>query len=260
MPVDTPLHSSFLPIALDASMEPFRVDGTLAVRSLVRELFEARALVMLYAAEDPDTFVVTCIASLEADAMEVDVTAGDVDTIQSLLRAPFVTVVGVAGSVTIQFRLDDVEITNGPADAGGGRGSVVLSAAVPSRGWRVQRRNTFRVSPPLTDEAGVAVPRRGGGEVRARLTDLSVGGLALLWDEGADPPEPGATLQHCRIEARTIAPIPCDLRIVRVDRPQPDQAAQVSCEFRAMPQTVSRFLQMYVMDIEKRARAVARRT
>jgi hypothetical protein len=51
MPADTPSHSSFLPIALDASMEPFRVDGTLAVRALVRELYEARALVMLYAAE-----------------------------------------------------------------------------------------------------------------------------------------------------------------------------------------------------------------
>lgn len=259
MPLDTP-HSSFLPIALDVSMEPFRVDGTLAVRALVRELYQAHSLVMLYAAEDPDTFVVTCIQSLEADTLEVDVTSGDVDTVESLLRAPFVTVVGVAGSVTIQFRLDDVELTNAPADGVGAGGSVVLSAAVPSRGWRVQRRNAFRVSPPLTDHAVVAVPRPDGGEVRPRLTDLSVGGLALLWDEAGVAPDMGATLQHCRIEARSIAPIPCDLRIVRVDQAQADQPAQVSCEFRSMPQTVSRFLQMYVMDIEKRARSVARPT
>jgi c-di-GMP-binding flagellar brake protein YcgR len=260
MPVDTPSHSSFLPMPLDASMEPFRVDGTLAVRALVRELVNARALVMLYAGEDPDTFIVTCIQSLEADAMEIDVTAGDADLVKSLLQAPFVTVVGVAGSVTIQFRLDDMELTNLPADGADGLGSAVLTAAVPSRGWRVQRRNTFRVSPPLKDHAVVAVPLPDDGEVRGRLTDLSVGGLSLLWADATEQPEPGATLRHCRIEANGIAPIPCDLRIVRVDRPDPDQPAQVSCEFHAMPQTVSRFLQMYVMDIEKRARAAARRT
>jgi c-di-GMP-binding flagellar brake protein YcgR len=112
--------------------------------------------------------------------LEVDVTAGGRGTIQSLLQAPFVTVVGVSGSVTIQFRLDDVEITTTcPPTVPVGQASVVLSAAVPSRGWRVQRRNTFGSRHPAIDEAGVAVPRPGGGEVRTRLTDLSVGGLAL---------------------------------------------------------------------------------
>jgi c-di-GMP-binding flagellar brake protein YcgR len=86
------------------------------------------------------------------------------------------------------------------------------------------------------------------------LTDLSVGGLSALWQSDKPEPELGSTLRHCRIEATGIAAIPCDLRVVRVDRENDAATAQLSCEFYAMPEAVARFVQLYVMDIEKRAR------
>ena len=113
--MNTP-NSSFLPLPPDETIEPFRVEGTMAVRALVRELIGAGALVTLYAGDDPDSFIVS------------------------------------------------------------------------------------------------------------------------------------------RIEADGIAPIPCDLRVVRVETTDDGQPPVLSCEFEAMPQTVSRFVQLYVMDIEKRAR------
>ena len=98
----------------------------------------------------------------------------------------------------------------------------------------------------------------GDVEVGIPLTDLSGGGLAVLWQTGGAAPELGTTLRHCRIDANGIAPIPCDLRVVRVDHPTGSGHAHVSCEFYAMPQTVSRLVQLYVMDIEKRARRALR--
>lgn len=254
--MDTTLHSSFLPLQLGESTEPFRVDGTMAVRALVRELIGARALITLYAAEDPDHFIVTRILALEADSIEVDF-SGDLDCRQALLRAPYLTVVGVPGSVKIQFRLSDVELAH-PADGTGKGSGGILTAPVPSRGWRVQRRNAFRVKPPLTDQASVTVRVAGGAEFKGRLTDLSVGGATVLWQTGGAQPELGTTLRHCRINANDVAPIPCDLRVLRVDHPAGSGTVQVSCEFHAMPQAVSRFVQLYVMDIEKRARRALR--
>jgi len=249
-------HSSFLPLPPDEALEPFRVQGTMAVRALVRELLAARALVAVFAADDPDVFIVTRILSLEADSLELDFD-GEADRRQALLDAPYLTVVGAPGSVKIQFRLENVEAVPVPGKAGR-PGSLLVSANVPSEGWRVQRRNAFRVQPPVEDQATVAIRLPGKGEHTGALTDLSVGGLAILWPL-EDTPELGSRLRHCRIEAEGIAPIPCDLRVVRVDATEAGQRAAVSCEFEDMPHTVARFVQLYVMDIEKRARKTLQR-
>ena len=132
-----------------------------------------------------------------------------------------------------------------------------LSAAVPSLGWRIQRRNTFRVTPLARDKARVLVRLPQAQEVTCRLADLSVGGLALLCKSSNPPPELGTVLMHCRIEAANIDPIPCDLRVVKVQPSDADdRVLLVRCEFLAMPQSVSRFVQVYVIDIERRARPV----
>ena len=110
-------HASFLPLPPDEAIEPFRVEGTMAVRSLVRELLATRALVALFAADDPDVFIVTRILSLEADSLELEFD-GDADRRQALLDAPYLTVVGVPGSVKIQFRLENVEAVQVPGKSG----------------------------------------------------------------------------------------------------------------------------------------------
>ncbi len=256
--MDPSPHSSYLPLQPSETTEAFRIDGTMAVRSLVRELIGANALVAVYAQEDADTFIVTRILALEADSLELDFT-GDDNRLQDLLRAPYLTVVGVPGSVKIQFRLENVQLERAarrtPASGGPG-GAGTLTAHLPATGWRVQRRNAFRVKPPEEDGATVTFRPSRGAEFKGQLTDLSVGGLAALWPSDAPEPELGSTLRHCRIDAPNIAPIPCDLRVVRVDHAE-GMPARLSCEFYAMPQTVARFVQLYVMDIEKRARLAA---
>lgn len=236
----------------------------MAVRALVRELIGSRTLVTLYAEEDPDVFIVTRIVALDADSLVIEFN-GDEARRQALLQAPFLTVVGVPGPVKIQFRLSEVEVVQRAA-ASGGRGGdsagesraegagAILAAPIPSRGWRVQRRNAFRVQPPPSDHAVVAVRTKGAIEFKTPLTDLSVGGLAAPWPADVAQPELGSTLLHCRIEAHGGVPIPCNLRVVRIDRAADNGEVQMSCEFDAMPQTVARLVQLYVMDIEKRAR------
>lgn len=246
------MNSSFLPLPPNEAIDDFRVAGTMAVRALIRELINARALVTLYAEDDTEVFIVTRILGLEADTLELDV-SGDETRLRLLREAPYLTAVGVAGAVKIQFRLQDVEIEQ-LASRPGRAAAAALAAAVPSEGWRVQRRNAFRVRPPLADQALVALRVPGNGEIRGQLTDLSVGGLAASWNSAGKEPALGVTLRHCRIEAVGIAPIPCDLRVVRVDPAVEGEPAVVSCEFEAMPQAVARRVQLYVMDIEKRAR------
>jgi c-di-GMP-binding flagellar brake protein YcgR len=249
--VDATLHSSFRPLQPDESDE-FLVEGTMAVRSLVRELLGSRSLVVIYAADDLDVFLVTRIVALEADSVEFDFTGGS-EHRDALLAAPFLTVVGTPGPVKIQFRITGAESIPALPSAGPDAGAR-LSAPLPARGWRVQRRNAFRVRPRPEDGARVVVRAADGGELTGRLTDLSAGGLAFEWPPEQAVPELGATLRHCRMEADGHAPIPCELHVVRVDRGEEDPAARISAEFHAMPHEVSRLVQLYVMELEKRAR------
>lgn len=249
-------HSSFLPLPIDDAIEPFRVEGTMAVRSLVRELLASRSLVAIFAADDPDAFIVSRIVSLEADSLELDFD-GDADRRRALLDAPYLTVVGTPGSVKIQFQLRNAEVIQAPTKPGRA-GQHLLTATVPAEGWRIQRRNAFRVQPPAEDQAIVVLRQPGQTELSGALTDVSVGGLAVTWPAD-DPPPLGARLRHCRIEAQGIAPIPCDLRVVRVEAAPGSGRPTLSCEFEGMPHTVSRFVQLYVMDIEKRARKAMQR-
>ena len=254
--MDAALHSSFRPLELDEAAD-FRVEGTMAVRSLVRELLGSRSLVVVYAGDDPDVFLVTRILGLEADTVELDFT-GRIDHREALLAAPWLTVVGAPGPVKIQFKVTEAEVFRPAADAG-----ERLSALLPSEGWRVQRRNAFRVRPLPEDAATVVVRGDDGGESNGPLTDLSAGGLAFEWPAGQPLPELGATLHHCRIESASRAAIPCDLRIVRIDTAGEETAAaapaRISAEFHGMPDEVCRLVQLYVMDIEKRVRATQRR-
>src|SRR5690606_5105298 len=110
----------------------------MAVRALVRELLGSRSLVVLYAADDPDVFLVTRPLALEADTVEFDF-SGRNDHREALLAAPWLTVVGAPGPVKIQFRVTGAEVVR-PADGVDPDGLERLSALLPSEGWRVQRR------------------------------------------------------------------------------------------------------------------------
>ncbi|MGE3925711.1 MAG: flagellar brake protein [Lautropia sp.] len=241
------MQPTFLPLPPEDLTAPFRVDGTMAVRGVVRELLSSTTLITLYAGEDLDRFVITRLLSLEANSIEFD-WSGSADALQALRTAPYLTAIGTSGTVKIQLRLQDFRVVEEPRGAR-------LSAPIPAQAWRVQRRGAFRVHPPEHDQAIVVVRRAGGGETASPLVDLSVGGLSLRQPPaGAKPLELGSTLRHCRIEAIHIAPIPCDLRIVRIRHDDAGAEAIVSCEFYAMPQEVSRLVQIYVMDVERRAR------
>jgi c-di-GMP-binding flagellar brake protein YcgR len=201
--------------------------------------------VTLFPGERTDPFIVSPLLSLQAKTIELECAASP-EHLDAIASAPYLTAVSTTGSVKVQFRLEGIRIDDRASRR------PRLSAPIPSFAWRVQRRNDFRVQPPEPDEATVVVRRPREGELVTRLIDLSAGGVSMQWPRDVSMPFGlGTTLHHCRIEAAPIAPIPCDLRVVRIQSGEP---FVISCEFYAMPQEVSRFVQMYVMDVERRLR------
>lgn len=248
----TPLHATFKPLPFTAAIDEFRVDGAIGVRSLVRELIEARGLISMFSGDDGDSFVVTRVLALDEDEIEFDFNT-DPQREAALLAAPWLIVVGLPGPVKIQLRLEHFRLRRGE-----GENPKVLVASLPAVGWRIQRRNAFRVRAPLHDNAEVVLRQPDRSEWRCPLIDLSVGGLAVWLPDGLKVPEAGTTWHHCRIEASGLDAIPCDLVLIRSDNPEPNDRVRLCCEYDRLPSDPARRIQLYVMDIEKRSRRSGR--
>ena len=223
----------FLPMSLADGLDQFRVTGTMAVRAMLRELQNAREHVVLYSADDDALHLVTRI---EAD-------------IEALMEAGPLTLVGMTGAVKIQLTVSALSLRDD------GHNSQLI-AAIPDHGWRIQRRDAFRVTPPEGDGATVVVRMPQQKEARGRLHDLSAGGLCFYWQASQGALQVGQTLPHSRIERVRAPALPCDLKIIRIGAPDGNGEQLVSCRFEALPEAIARRVQVYVMDVERRVRAV----
>ena len=238
----------FLPMSLADGLDQFRVTGTMAVRTMLRELQNAREHVVLYSADDDALHLVTRIEGLEAQDFRLTMAGSEAD-IEALMEAGPLTLVGMTGAVKIQLTVSALSLRDD------GHNSQLI-AAIPDHGWRIQRREAFRVEPPAADSAEVAVRVVGHREARGRLHDISAGGLCFQWPAGHDLPQVGQPLLHCRIERFRASPLPCDLKVIRIAPSERGDGMLVSCRFQSLPESVGRQVQVYVMDVERRVRAV----
>jgi c-di-GMP-binding flagellar brake protein YcgR len=255
-------HEAPSPIGPDApdALEPqFRIEGALAVRAVLRELMTRRTLVTIYPENRIDDALVTRIVHVDTDGVEFDA-SGQARSAQALREARFATGVSFPENVKTQFRLEPLTLEEGSAPLATGNptpGSdwTTLHAPVPSEVYRLQRRDAFRVRPPVEDDAH-CVQRLGvGRELRHPLIDLSAGGLSIRMSAEEAAPSRGRIWRHSRIEAAEELVIPCELVVRGVyEDPALEGARRIAFAFHAMPSEVLRRVQMYVIDIEKRLR------
>lgn len=241
----------YLPLGVQDGIERFRVEGTIAVRSMLRELMSSQVNVVIYADQDDAHHLVAHVDSIEPLDFCLRFVDDHGSNLDRMLQASPLTLVGITGSVKIQLPIDALTRRN---EASG----IVLEAPIPAHGWRIQRRDAFRVTPPEEDNALVMVRQLGQNQVAhdtaARLHDISAGGLCFYWPESLPLPEVGRTMQHCRVERSRAAPLPCDLKVVRIAPSEESGQLLVSCRFQLLPDSVSRQIQVYVMDVERRIR------
>lgn len=233
--------------------DDYRVEGRKAVRALAREIFNHDTPVGLFADGDTGAPLVTRIVQLEEDVIAFDL-SGPPDRTSAIRSARTIAVVGLPGSVRIQFDVSSPVVVGGRHTDGSSADIVVC--ALPARGWRIQRRHAFRVAPPRIDRARVVIRLpEGRGERAVPMEDISIGGVSLHWPTDLEAPATGDGFRHCRIESEAIAPIPCDLILTRIQPGRDASSRRIGFAFYAMPAEVARFVQMYVTDIERRLRA-----
>ncbi len=187
-----------------------------------------------------------------ADVLGLEIGADPEGLSQALVAGGEITGVAYQGSIRLQFDLDGAVLVSGAQGA-------VLRSPLPTRLYRFQRRQSFRVQPAGSVYPRVVLP--GGGEPAEalRVLDISIGGLALAQPADAALLQPGQPAQPVVLELdRTTA-----LRVTLLPHhasPMPDAAGdapalqQLGCAFVDLDAAAGRALQVYVDQTQKRRR------
>lgn len=245
---EVPAAHSIYPDPVDSLPAEFRIDGRLGVRAVLRDLATRKVPVSLYPDGRLEDFVVCQVAYVDDGAVEFAL-PDDPTALKTIGSARSLAAVAFPGSVKTQFVLSGSELLDSEVS-----GTPVLRAPIPDLLHRIQRRDAFRVVPPVTDEARCVRRDGAGSEIVYPIVDLSAGGAAVLAPAGAPPSRIGEHWSHSRIETIDRV-IPCGLLVRHVDRHEGgDGACRIGLQFDALPPEIQRQVQFYVIDIDRRMR------
>jgi c-di-GMP-binding flagellar brake protein YcgR len=124
---------------------------------------------------------------------------------------------------------------------------------------RIQRREGFRVEPLASEPVSCVVRNAVNEELHLPVLDFSAVGVAVLWPPQAlDLLKEGISWPHCRIEFGLRIALPCELVPKQISEPLKafGGAVRVGLAYLHLPLETERMLQIAVMDIERKQRAL----
>lgn len=234
-------------------LERFAVYSKVEIAAMLRNLGDEGVLLTAYFDADPG-FLVTVVLEVNADFEEVIFDAA-VDPIaqKRLLASKHIVFVGFLEHIKVQFvaRLaEETQHDNRPA----------FRVRLPESLLRLQRRDFFRVRPPISKPAKVLVPygEEGKQYESLRVLDLSVGGLAVMtYPEKFELPA-SRLIENCYLDLPGVGSISVTINVRHIDPlPKDEKARRCGCEFVDMPPASRVMLQRYINQIDAENRKVA---
>lgn len=168
---------------------------------------------------------------------------------QALVADGEITAVAYLGTIKLQFELEAPVLVSGEQ-------GTVLRCTLPTRLYRFQRRQSYRVQPAGSTYPRVVLPGGAQPGRALRVLDISIGGLALALprDFPALPTgrvAEGLVLELDRISALQVSLLPHHVSPISGD---PHGMQQLGCSFVELDANASRSLQVYVDQTQKRRR------
>lgn len=167
--------------------------------------------------------------------------------VQALVLAGEGEATAYVDSVKLQIDLDDLVLVHG-------RGASAFHARYPNELYRFQKRDSFRVQPLSHTRPTVRCAMPGQvEELRARVLDLSHGGMAVLWPADAATPLLGSVLGAVQLQVDPQTTVRCAVRVVHVGAVG-EQGVRLGCELFDLSVDDARALQRYIDHTQRRQR------
>lgn len=219
---------------------------------VLRSLLENVSQITMFFNEGKDLLLTTLIA-VEDDEIIIDYGASS-ETNRRALEANKLFCVASLKKVRIQFLLRG--LTQSTYE-----GRPAFSAKLPADLLRLQRREFFRLTMPITRPLKCYMPvaDSAGKErvVEVNVVDISGGGVALALPDGVAF-EDGREYRNCRIELPEVGTVTTTLGIrnqFEITLRSGTQVRRAGCEFVKLPGPMLTLVQRYIIKIERERKA-----
>lgn len=265
------LQSSPRAAASTPALDDYRVTDAAERAALLIELRDSAAPVLMHAPGGASLRTRLWVVDAAASRLAFAVAAADLPSpqLEPLLDADEVTALAHPGHVKLQFDLHGLVLVRGTA-------SAVLQCALPEEVLRFQRRDSFRVCPPVSSPvAYLRHPSIPDMSLALRVLDLSLGGCALRLPDDVPMLAPGTHLGGVTIELDLSTRLRVELTLQHVTHLAPtDEAdrigapgsshvgrgidgtggARLGCEWRLQRPEDQRLLQRWIDHAQVRQR------
>lgn len=219
-------------------------------------LVKRRSILTAYL-DEGHSFFLTSIVAFDKDTGRVFLDPANVAKHNAdAQKANQITLVTKLDRVNIQMRLPALKIVDR-------QGQSVLSAPIPQAILRLQRREFFRLAPPLGAPLLCQLAAEGSDgratTFELRLSDISGGGVSLIASTEMAHNFPRDTLfQNCRLEIPGEGVIQANLRVrktVEVSGHNGEHYLRIGCEFVNLPGSRLAFIERYITRTERERKA-----
>ena len=219
---------------------------------VLRNLLEHVSQITIFFNEGKDLLLTTLVA-VEDDSIVIDYGASS-EMNRKAQAVEKLFCVASLQKVRVQFLLRGLTQTTW-------QGRPAFRARLPADLLRLQRREFFRLTMPITRPLKCKIPieGEGGGEyvMDVNVVDISGGGLAIAVPEGISF-EDGQEFRNCKLELPEVGVVMTTLAVrnqFEITLRSGGRVKRAGCEFVKLPGAMLTLVQRYIIKVERERKA-----
>ena len=232
----------------------FEVDSRREIVALLRAIGEKNQLIRMLVRGEADVCV-TSILDVDPDTNSIYFDCSiDPEQNGRVLEAKRLSFETTLDKIRILFTTDAAQATTH-------NGGPALLVAIPSTLVRLQRREFYRMSTPVSNPVRATIPippELGGGSAIVPLADISCGGIAILDNKLLLGNTIGHKYANCRIDLPEIGVVTTGLRIrnsMELTLLNNKTNRRLGCEFIDISRGNMAVVQRYITKLERERNA-----
>lgn len=200
-----------------------------------------------------EDMILTSIIEVDGDRNEATLDYGANEALnRKIIHAHKVIFITSLDKVRVQFTAPEVERVNF-------EGRPAFRITMPDSLIKLQRREYFRLTTPISKPLICTIPLEGGGKVELAIADISIGGIGIINPPANFKFEPGASYQGCHFTVPDIGTIVATLQIrnaFEVTLKSGAHTWRAGCMFINLPGPMQSMIQRYIIKLERERRAL----
>ncbi|MDO8206583.1 MAG: flagellar brake protein [Gallionella sp.] len=245
MKKDIPLKIEILSSGDD---DQYRITTPREIEIVLQNIFKSRSRIALYYSE-ANEFILTTLLAVDASGLWLD-QSQQLQENNRLLKSNKLIFVSSHAQVKVQFTSDHATSTTC-------QGQPAFFLKLPKSIHRLQRREYYRLTTPVSDHLLCVIPVEKAVERHAHevtIMDISGGGVGLTCTELDAVLVPGNTYENCKIDLPEVGEFFGTIEVknlILLTTPSGKTVRRAGCEFKNLDGASTILLQRYVTSMQR---------